>query len=271
MFCAAAGPPPPPGQTARDIVINGRHVAFNVMPGRLPVLVLDAGGGNDSSYWDAIIPALVKRTGSAIISYDRAGLGASDAATPPFRMDDAVNDLETGLRQIGATHDLVLIPHSFAGEVATYLAIRHPDWIKGAILVDTNVPQFFSDAETRHMDEQIQPFVAQMVKNSDKRSRTLVAVAKEYIPVSEAFHKAAWPAAIPCSVIVSESTPFPPQMQSDRDAWTLAHIAFTSAAPNRQLILAKGSSHDIAHDQPGIIVNAAGDLVDRLRAGGAGR
>ena len=75
-------------------------------------------------------------------------------------MEDAVTDLESGLTQIGANRDLVLIPHSFAGMIATYLAIRHPDWISGAVLVDTNVPEFFTDAEVSHMAPIIQPVVA---------------------------------------------------------------------------------------------------------------
>src|ERR1700733_1856745 len=125
-------------QTPRIVAVNGHHLAFYVTPGRLPALVLDAGGGADSTYWKSIIPALVKRTGSEIITYDRAGFGASDETKPPYRMQDAVDDLASGLQQLGATRDLILIPHSFAGEIATYLALKHPGWISGAILVDTN-------------------------------------------------------------------------------------------------------------------------------------
>jgi len=184
-------------------------------------------------------------------------------------MEDAVTDLESGLRQLGATHDLVLIPHSFAGEIATYLSVRHPDWIVGAVLVDTNVPDFFSDEEINHLDPIVRPLVAAGVRaHQDKRTRTLEAIEEAYVPTSIAFHTTAWPTSIPCYVIVSSTTPFPPipALKIDADRWRLAHVAFVKRATNRELVVANGSSHDIAHDRPGLIVDSVGRMVDRLRS-----
>jgi pimeloyl-ACP methyl ester carboxylesterase len=237
------------------------------MSGHRPVLVLDAGGGADSTYWNSIIPELAKRTGSEIITYDRAGLGASDEVPPPFRMEEAVTDLESGLRQLGATRDLVLIPHSFAGGIATYLAILHPDWISGAVLVDTNVPEFFTDEEVAHLAPIMQPLVAaELAAHPDKKTRTLEAITEGYVETSHDFYKAIWPASVPCDVIVSEGTPFPSGMKSDVENWKKAHAAFANKACNGKLIVANGSSHDIAHDRPEVIIEATGKLVDRLRS-----
>ena len=55
-------------------------------------------------------------------------------------MHSAVKDLTTGLMALGATHDLILVPHSFGGEIATYLAVEHLDWVHGAVLVDASLP-----------------------------------------------------------------------------------------------------------------------------------
>jgi pimeloyl-ACP methyl ester carboxylesterase len=253
--------------STRDVVVHGHHLAFHVLPGRLPALVLDAGGGADSSYWNSILSELAKRTGSEIITYDRAGFGASDEVPPPYRMEDVVTDLETGLTQLGLTRDLVLIPHSYAGMIATYLAMRHPDWIAGAVLVDTNVPEFFTDEEVAHMGPIIQPMVAEeAAAHPSKQTRTQKAITEAYVETSHAFHKAAWPDSIPCIVIVSERTPFPPSMTFDAALWIKAHKDFAAKSPNRTLIFAKNSSHDIAHDRPELIVQAAGKLVDQLRS-----
>jgi pimeloyl-ACP methyl ester carboxylesterase len=253
--------------STHDVSVHGHHLAFHIMPGHLPVLVLDAGGGADSSYWNSIIPELAKRTGSEIITYDRAGFGASDEVPPPFRMEEAVTDLESGLRQLGATRDLVLIPHSFAGMIATYLAIRHTDWISGALLIDTNVPEFFTDEEVAHLAPIIQPMVAaELAAHPDKKTRTLDAITEAYVETSHDFYKATWPAAIPCEVIVSEGTPFPPEMKLDVKNWKDAHTAFANKACNGNLIVANGSSHDIVHDRPELIIEATGKLVDRRRS-----
>lgn len=257
----------PPVWSTHDLSIRGHHLTFHVLPGSLPALVLDAGGGADSSYWDSILPELAKRTGSEIITYDRAGFGASDEVPPPYKIEDAVSDLESGLTQLGATHRLVLIPHSYAGAIAIYLAMRHPDWISGAVLVDANVPEFFTDEEVAHMGPMIQPMVAEeAAAHPSKQTRTLKAITDAYFETSRAFHKAAWPDSIPCVVIVSERTPFPPSMTFDTALWLQAHKDFANKAPNRTLIFAKGSSHDIAHDRPELIVEATVKLVDQLRS-----
>jgi pimeloyl-ACP methyl ester carboxylesterase len=257
----------PGTMSSRDVLVHGHHLAFHIMPGRLPVLVLDAGSGADSTYWNSIIPELAKRTGSKIITYDRAGFGASDEVPPPFRMEDAVTDLESGLRRLGATRDLVLISHSFAGSIATYLAIRHRNWISGAVLVDTNVPEFFTDEEVAHLAPLMQPMVAaELAAHSDRKTRTLEAITEAYVETSHDFHKAIWPASIPCEVIVSEGTPFPPEMKLDIKKWKDAHAAFANKACNGQLIVASSSSHDIAHDRPEVIIETTVKLVDRLRS-----
>jgi pimeloyl-ACP methyl ester carboxylesterase len=182
-------------------------------------------------------------------------------------MEDAVTDLGSGLEQLGLAHDLVLIPHSYAGAIATYLVMRHPDWVSGAVLVDTNVPEFFTDEEVARMGPIIQPMVAEeAVAHPSKQTRTQRAITDAYVETSHAFHKAAWPVSIPCTVIVSERTPFPPSMTFETTLWIQAHRDFAGKAPNRTLILAKGSSHNIARDRPELIVSAAGELVDRLRS-----
>jgi pimeloyl-ACP methyl ester carboxylesterase len=269
LYSCAIGPlaQAPSEISTHEVVVHGHRLAFHVLPGRLPALVLDAGGGADSSYWNSLHPELAKRTGSEIITYDRAGFGASDEVPPPYRIEDAVTDLESGLTQLGVTHDLVLISHSYAGTIATYLVMRHPDWISGAVLVDTNVPEFFTDEEVAHMGPIIQPMVAEeAAAHPSKQTRTLKAITDAYVETSHAFHKAVWPDSIPCAVIVSERTPFPSSMTFDTALWIQAHKDFAGKAPNRTLIFAKDSSHDIAHDRPELIVEATGKLVDQLRS-----
>jgi pimeloyl-ACP methyl ester carboxylesterase len=186
-------------------------------------------------------------------------------------MQDAVADLEAGLRQLGATHDLILVPHSFAGAISTYLAMRHPGWIAGAVLVDTNVPEFFTDEEVAHLAPIMLPMVAaELAAHPSKQTRTLNAITEAFVETSHDFHNAAWPASIPCVVIVSETSPFPETMKPEVEHWKQAHIDFAQKAPNRALITAAGSSHDIAHDRPKVIVDEVGKLVDNLRASTSG-
>src|SRR5690349_14304614 len=100
---------------------DGHRLAFHVTAGDLPAIVLDAGGGEDSTQWTAIVAKLHAETKSEIITYDRAGVGDSEAVPGPWDPQAAAGDLEAGLHELGVTKDVVLVAHSQAGEVATYL------------------------------------------------------------------------------------------------------------------------------------------------------
>jgi hypothetical protein len=85
----------PAASATRHMISNeGHKLAFYVTPGRLPAIVLDSGGGLDGSYWNTLVPTLARDTGSEIITYDRAGLGASDEVPGPWKIENAVSDLD---------------------------------------------------------------------------------------------------------------------------------------------------------------------------------
>jgi pimeloyl-ACP methyl ester carboxylesterase len=242
------------------IVRDGHKIAFHVTPGHLPVIVLDAGGGLDSSYWNTLVPELARKTGSKIITYDRAGFGASDEVKGPWDVMSATADLTNGLKVLGATRDVILVSHSIAGEIATYLVREHPDWISGAVLVDANIPDFFTDQQTSRMIKMYIPVIAAAkAAPPTNASRQLLAVADSFPETSHAFHKTSWPPSVPVIVIVSETTPF--ETPEDAQAWRDSHREFAARAENRQLRVAEKSSHDVAHDRPDVILRAITDTI----------
>ena len=64
-----------------------------------PVLVLEAGGQNDSSIWRRVQPELSKTT--TVCSYDRAGFGWSDDQPGPRDADHIASELHALLAQAG--------------------------------------------------------------------------------------------------------------------------------------------------------------------------
>lgn len=264
LSAKGAGADPSGAASTQMIAREGHRTAFHVTPGHLPVIVLDAGGGLDSTYWDTLVPVLAKRTGSEIITYDRAGFGASDEVKGPWDLKSATADLANGLKVLGATHDVILVAHSIAGEIATYLAHQHADWIAGAVLVDANVPEFFTDREINRLIELYAPLLeAAKAAPPTIASRQLLAVSASFPETTRAFHRTSWPHSIPAIVIVSEKTPF--EAPEDVQAWRDAHREFAAGASNRQLIVAEKSSHDVAHDRPDVIVKAIADMIARKR------
>jgi pimeloyl-ACP methyl ester carboxylesterase len=263
----AASAPVPAASTAgpapeTDLISRAGHrLAFHVTPGRLPAIVLDAGGGEDSSYWNELVPRLSAATGSTIITYDRAGLGDSDEVKGPWDVHGAVADLETGLRRLGVTRDVILVSHSQAGEVATYFVRENPRLVSGAVLVDANLPPFFTDAQIARIVAVNTPQIEALKKQPQtKQTRQLIATAANFGPAHHAYHRVSWPESVPATVIVSAKTPFDGSPE-DAQHWRDAAAAFAAAGPGRTLVTAEGSSHDVPKDQSGLVLAQIQKLV----------
>ncbi|WP_407319966.1 alpha/beta fold hydrolase [Isoptericola halotolerans] len=255
----------PVGAT-RHMIDNGGHdLAFYVTQGTGPTNVLDSGGGEDSSYWKDLVPELHEATGATVITYDRAGLGQSDAVPGPWQVESAVSDLESGLEQLGVTDDVTLVFHSQAGQIATCLAQENPALLSGAVLVDANLPPFFTDERIERLVAFSQPQLdAAKEDPDDPQNRQLLSTAESFVATSTAFHRATWPDTVPATVIVSEKTPFDGSPE-DVQRWKGAAESFVQAGPHRTLIAADDSSHDVAKDRPDLVLEETENMVAAQR------
>ena len=250
----------------RFIVKDGRKLAFHATSGGPCAIVLDAGGGLDSSYWAGLAPELASATGCRVITYDRAGLGGSDEVAGPWSVVAASHDLASVMSAAHATQDVVLVSHSLAGEIAFYLVNEHPAWFAGAVLVDANVPEFYTDQVIEAQSHAFAPAIAAAESNpTTPASRQLLSLAASFVETSKAFHFETWPKAVPVVVIVSEKTPFDDAAAAE--LWRTAHRAFASGAENRTLVVATGSSHDVAHDRPDVILSAIRTMLAQAPPG----
>jgi pimeloyl-ACP methyl ester carboxylesterase len=271
--CDSAAAPPatspaskaPAAGSGVQMIDNGGHrLAFYVTPGAAPAIVLDSGGGEDHTEWKDIVAKLHAATGSKIITYDRAGMGASDEVPGPWKVEDAVSDLKAGLTRLGVTGNLVLVSHSQAGEIATYFVRQNPKLVSGAVLVDANLPPFFTDDEIARLVAATKPQIdAAKAGPSTKESRQLIATAESFAATQHAYHQVAWPHAVPAVVIVSEKTPFDGSPEDVR-RWHDAAKAFAAAGTGRTLVKADGSSHEVPADRPDLVLAE----VEKMAAAG---
>lgn len=115
--------------TTRD----GRRLAVEDRGEKVPVVVLEAGMGASHHSWGAVAPAVASVTRT--VTYDRAGLGASDPDPAGRGLDRLVDDLLDLLADLG-DGPFVLVGHSWGGPVVRVAASRVPDRIAGLVLVD---------------------------------------------------------------------------------------------------------------------------------------
>ncbi|HEY4023319.1 MAG TPA: alpha/beta hydrolase, partial [Pseudonocardiaceae bacterium] len=169
------------------------------------------------------------------------------------------------LTQLGVTRDVVLVAHSEAGEIASYFVRDHPGVVSGAVLVDASLPEFYADDEITRIEAAEAPQIAAVRQQpSTKANRQLLAVAADYVPMHKAYRLLGWPSNVPAIVIASATTPFPDSPQ-DAQRWRDVQARFAAGAPNRQLVVATGSSHDVPIDRPDVVLDEVAGMVTTVR------
>lgn len=100
----------------------------------LPAVVLEAGAGAGSACWGWVQRRLAART--LVLSYDRAGLGASDVMAEDVGADATAARLNALLAGSGICPPYILVGHSLGGAYVQYYAARHAASTAGLVLVD---------------------------------------------------------------------------------------------------------------------------------------
>ena len=123
----------PDGVRRGDLQRGSRTLRWVEAGSGAPAVVFDAGLAEPGSLaWAAVLPAVAEHT--RVIAYDRAGVGASDPASP-LTVEGEVEDLAALLSQAGQGR-CVLVGHSWGGLLAQLVAFSHPDLVAGLVLVD---------------------------------------------------------------------------------------------------------------------------------------
>ena len=143
-MAAAAQPSPASPARVEDPAYARAQRLVEVEPGRRlnlycagagsPVVIFEAGLGDDTSTWGLVQPAIAKRTTAC--SYDRAGIGFSDPAVRASSASNIVDDLHRLLAKAGVKGPYVLVGHSYGGMTATLYASRYPKDVAAFVGVD---------------------------------------------------------------------------------------------------------------------------------------
>jgi pimeloyl-ACP methyl ester carboxylesterase len=105
-----------------------------------PIIVLDAGLGNDAITWAAVQPVLARTT--RVCAYDRAGFGLSQARPTSCDADHIADELHGLLLEAKVTGPILLMGHSIAGIYIRDYATRYPEDVAGMVFVDGSTPMF---------------------------------------------------------------------------------------------------------------------------------
>ena len=113
---------------------GGRRINLYCRGTGSPTVIFSAGGYDSSIAWALVQPAISKT--HATCSYDRAGLGFSDAATRPGTSANDVDDIHKALQATHIKPPYLLVGHSMGGMAVRVFADRYRDEVVGMVVVD---------------------------------------------------------------------------------------------------------------------------------------
>jgi pimeloyl-ACP methyl ester carboxylesterase len=252
----------------KRIDVGGYHLYFRIIPGQGPVILLEAGGGMDSTQWSALAPLLFRETGATIVAYDRAGFGQSDLPETKYDLHEDTEALWRGLRQLGLAQDLVLVGHSYGGFLIRFEAGEHRDSVKGLVFVDPFTLEFVDalgvEATEKKMGQL--PFdvsqPAKLTKDQRAEVRMIGAPGSNLGEKCDAARKVALPPYLAVRIITSGKEWLSPQ---DQKLWREAHERLTASIKGAKLIVAEQSDHMIPKRQPELILSVVAEVVRAIK------
>lgn len=130
---------PPPGQM---VDVGGYRLHINCTGTGSPTVVIEAGWGDTSASWGWVQPEVAKTT--RICTYDRAGMGWSEASPEPRTAREFAKELHTLLANANEPSPYVLVGHSLGGYTVRVYAHDYPDQVSGLVLIDPQNLSAFS-------------------------------------------------------------------------------------------------------------------------------
>jgi pimeloyl-ACP methyl ester carboxylesterase len=128
---------PPPG---RRVQLSGRPSLHARCSGSgRPAVVLESGIAASSLSWTLVQPRVAGFT--AVCSYDRAGLGWSDAAAAIVTAASNAEALQDLLVRLDLPPPYVLVGHSYGSFVLRAFAAQRPQDVAGLVLLDPIAPE----------------------------------------------------------------------------------------------------------------------------------
>jgi pimeloyl-ACP methyl ester carboxylesterase len=267
---------PPPG---RLVDVGGHRLHMWCTGAGAPVVILEAGLGGSSVDWGYVQPEVARFT--RVCSYDRAGMGYSDAGPSPRTSRHIAEELVRLLDRGGVSGPVVLVGASLGGYAVRILASENEHRVAGLILVDAShenqrldvpwlapyAPLLASIGVFRTIGmafgqplESLAPPVHAYARATMFRATTYRAAANEIMHVRESAEQVRSTRrtlAVPLVVLTAGRGTDSVWRRLQRDQVTLSTRGCQ--------IVAEGSGHAISLAQPAAVVDAIRATVETAR------
>jgi thioesterase domain-containing protein len=224
----------------RYVKLDDYQIYTSIYGKSAPVVIFEAGLGDDSTTWDKIAPQVAKF--AKVMVYDRTGLGKSQSnpANKPIPAQDTVNTLRLLLTKQQLKPPYILVGHSLGGLIMQLFAQEFPQEVAGLVLIDS-----VSRNQTLHdsFPGKQAKYYLEAITFEESQSQ---------VKKTEPFP------AIP--VIVITATNHPGSLEHDI-LWQKWQDQLVRLSPKGMQILAWNSAHYIQREQPELVVDAIATII----------
>ena len=127
---------PPPGQL---VDVGGYRLHINCTGTGSPTVVIEAGLGDWSTSWGFVQPEVAKTT--RVCTYDRAGMGWSEAGPLPRDAAQFAKELHTLLQNANIPGPYVMVGHSLGGLGVRVFVHDYASEVAGVVLIESMNPK----------------------------------------------------------------------------------------------------------------------------------
>ncbi len=281
---------PMPG---RLVNVGGSRMHIDCTGEGSPTVVLESGLGDSYVSWRKVQPQIAKFT--RVCSYDRAGLGYSDASSQPRTSRIIASELHALLQAAGIAPPYVLVGHSMGGYDVRLYASLYRSEVTGMVLVDASYPEQENrfPPELKNMEggwlreaeflEYTMPFgVPRLLGLCDEDPVQRAAecdwhAAHEGVEEMKAFPESASQTAatgalgdMPLAVLSHDPGKPSDDLPADlakptNDAWEKMQEELAHLSSKGTQTIAKNSSHYIQIDRPDVVIDAVRSVVEQTR------
>jgi len=269
---------PPPGQM---VDVGGYRLHLNCTGSGSPTVVIDTGWGDASAGWGWVQPEVAKTT--RICTYDRAGMGWSEASPQPRMAREFAKELHTLLANAHEAGPYVLVGHSLGGYTVLVYAHDYPAEVAGLVLIDaqklptedvatpqpapkpggTSLPSLIARIGVVRLLTGLQnlpPEDKQAYKASSVTPRWVQTALDEGRGMAEGGAQARAVTTLGALPLIVLSR------GKDQDAdWAASQAGFLRLSTDSQQLFADQSGHAIQIEQPEAAVAAIVKMVEQLR------
>jgi pimeloyl-ACP methyl ester carboxylesterase len=235
------------------IDVDGRRVRLKVMGQGSPVVVLETSGMAPLEGWARVQPGVAKF--ARVVAYDHAGYWGSDAGPKPRDARQVAQELHDLLQRTELPPPYVLVGYSFGGPFVRVFAHRYPNEVAGMVFVDPSQEEAFEWLKIHHPE--INRITPEEESEQDEWGCSWASLDQA---------RKAWPLPrVPVTLITCVRHDGNPLLREIVPVWLKSHQEWLSKVPGARHVVTDRSGHDITLQEPGLVVEAIRDVVERVR------